>query len=97
MSIEQDLAERRTRANEARQFMQNPLFDAAFDGVAEDLEQVALSCDPDNKDKSQRVIIAKQLLQAVKREIIRRVEDGEFAQFQMKELDKRSRLRLFQR
>jgi hypothetical protein len=93
-----DLETRRIRANEARQFMQNPLFKQAFDGVASDLEGVALSCDPDNKDKSQRIIIAKQLLQAVRREIERRVEDGEFAQFQMSELEKRRGLKaIFQR
>jgi hypothetical protein len=83
------------RANDAKQFLQNPLFRESFDGVAADLEAVALSCDPDNKDKAQRIVIAKQLLAAVKREITRKVEDGEMAQFQMGELEKKRGLLKF--
>lgn len=92
-----DLETRRIRAAEARQFMENPLFREAFDGVAQELHLVALACDPDDKDKAQRIVLSQQLLQAVKREIERRAEDGDFAEFQMKELEKRSKLRLFRR
>jgi hypothetical protein len=89
------LESRVIRANDAKQFLQNPLFREAFEGVAADLEAVALSCDPDNKDKAQRVVIAKQLLAAVKREITRKVEDGEMAQFQMSELERKKGLLKF--
>jgi hypothetical protein len=81
-----DLETRRIRAEEAKQFMRNPLFKECFDGVKADLDQTALMCDPDNRDKAQRIIIAQQLLQAVRREIERRAEDGDFVEFQMREL-----------
>lgn len=90
-----DLETRQIRANEARQFLANPLFREAFDGVAQALHDVALSCDPDDKDKAQRVVLSQQLLEAVKREIIRKTEDGDMAEFQMRELEKRSMLRKF--
>jgi len=92
-----DLESRRIRAEEARQFLSNPLFREAFDGVARDLLEVSLTCDPDNKDKAQRIVISQQLLQAVRREIERKVNDGEFAAFQMAELDKRKKLFQFRR
>ena len=88
---------RAIRAAEAKQWMSSPFWREAFEGVANDLEQVALSCDPDNKDKAQRIVIAKQLLEAVKREVVRRVEDGEVAKFQMAELEKRRGLLKFVR
>ena len=81
-----DLESRRIRANEARQLAENRLFREAFDGVAEYLNQAALTCDPDNKDKAQRIVISQQLLQAVKREVHRVMEDGEVAA-QMQELE----------
>jgi hypothetical protein len=88
-----DLETRRIRAEEAKQFMRNPLFKAAFDGVKADLDQTALACDPDNKDKAQRIVIAQQLLQAVRREIERRAEDGDFVEFQMRELQPKGAVR----
>lgn len=95
--MKQELEERRTRANEARQFMQNPLFRDSFAAVADYLNQVALTCDPDNKDKAQRIIISQQLLQAVKREVERKAEDGDMAEVQISELERRKGFRLFQR
>lgn len=92
-----DLETRRIRAAEARQFMANPLFREAFDGVAEALRQVAIHCDADDKEKAHRVVLSMQLLGMVRREVERRAEDGDFAEFQMKELEKRSKLRLFKR
>lgn len=88
-----DLETRRIRAEEAKQFMRNPLFKECFDGVAGDLEAEALSCDKDNKDKAQRIILAKQLLWAVRREIERRAEDGDFVEFQMRELQPKGAVR----
>ena len=97
MTIEQELAERRIRANEARQFMQNPLFKEAFEAVAGYLNEVALSCDPDNKDKAQRIILSQQLLRAVRREIERKVEDGDMAAIQINEIERRGVKNIFRR
>lgn len=83
--------QRRVVGQEAQQLLRNPHFVEAWDAVAGYLDQVALSCDPDNKDKAQRVIISKQLLQAVKQEFIRKVEDGEMAQIEIAELERKNK------
>jgi hypothetical protein len=95
MSIENELEQRRARANEARQFMQNPLFKESFGAVADYLHEVALSCNPDDKDKAQRIIISQQLLESVKREVIRKAEDGDMAEIQISELERKRGLLKF--
>jgi hypothetical protein len=96
--MNEDLENRRIRAAEARQFMQNPLFKAMFEGVGESLEQRALSCPPTDKDMAGDIIRCKQLLVAMRREIERRAEDGDFAEFQMNELEQRRGIaRIFRR
>lgn len=89
--------QRRVVGHEARQLLENSHFRDAFDSVEASLIDVAKFCDPDNKEKAARVVISMQLLEAVKREIIRKVEDGEMAEFQMNELEQSKRLRVFQR
>ena len=85
------------RATDARQLLENQLFVEAFAAVANHLNMAALSCEPDNKDKAQRIIISQQLLAAVKREITRIVQDGEVAQVQIAELEKKRGLAIFRR
>lgn len=85
------------RATDARQLLENPLFVEAFAAVANHLNLAALSCDPDNSVKAQRIIISQQLLAAVKREITRIVQDGEVAQVQIAELEKKRGLAIFRR
>jgi len=93
--LNEDLETRRIRANEAKQFMQNPLFKESFEAVAGYLHAQALACDPDNKDKAQRIILSQQLLQYVKREIERKVEDGDMVAIQISELERRKGLLKF--
>jgi len=80
------------RATDARQLLENKLFVEAWDAVERHLSSAALSCDPDNKDKAQRIIISQQLLAAVKREITRIVQDGEVARVQIAEIEKKRSL-----
>jgi hypothetical protein len=89
--------QRRARANEAKQLLENAHFRDAFAAVHEYLEAQAHSCDPDNKDKAQRIIIAKQLLQAVRREVIRKVDDGYMAEVQLAEIERKRGLLRFRR
>lgn len=81
--------QRRVIGAEARQLLDNKHFREAFAAVDDYLNEVALSCDPDNKDKTQRVVISKQLLSALKREIERKVEDGEMAKIEIAELERK--------
>jgi hypothetical protein len=89
--------QRRVVGHEARQLLENGHFRDAFESVESSLIEVAKSCDPDNKEKAARVVISMQLLEAVKREIIRKVEDGDMAEFEMNELERGKKLRVFQR
>ena len=75
------------RAADAKHLLENPLFVEAWDAVANHLQMAAMSCEPDNAIKAQRVIISIQLLAAVKREVTRIVQDGMVADVQMRELE----------
>ena len=75
------------RASDAKHLLENPLFVEAWDAVANHLQMAAMSCEPDNQVKAQRVIISIQLLAAVKREVTRIVQDGMVAEVQMRELE----------
>lgn len=88
---------REFRATDARQLLENPLFIEAWEAVENHLHMAALSCDPDNKDKAQRIVISQQLLASVKREIQRIVTDGQVAKVQIAELEKRNKLAFFRR
>jgi hypothetical protein len=92
-----ELENRRARANEARQFLQNPLFRDSFAAVEEYLNEQALGCDPDNEKKAQRIVLSKQLLAGIKRELVRKIEDGDMAIMQMAEIERRGVRHLFRR
>src|SRR5687767_5865412 len=83
--------ERRIISAEAKQALENKHWNEALDAVEGYLVENAKSCDPDNKDKSQRIVISLQLLEAIKRELVRKIEDGEFAAVEMAELERKSR------
>lgn len=83
--------QRRIKGMEAKQLLDNPMLKDAFTAVDEFLNQSALACSPDDATKAQRIIISKQLLQAIKREITRKIEDGDVAVIQIQELEQRRR------
>lgn len=83
--------QRRIIGEEAKQLLANKHFREAFDAVESYLLGQAKACDPDNKDKAQRVVIAMQIHEALKREIVRKVEDGEMAQVEIAELERKNR------
>lgn len=88
---------RKFRASDAKALLDNEIFKSAFKSMGEYLEAKALSCDTDNKDITQRVVIAKQILAGVKREIERLVEDGIVADIQLAEIEQRKRMFRFVR
>lgn len=89
--------QRRINGNDAKQLLGNPMLKAAFEAVDEYLNQSALTCNPDDAEKARRIVISKQLLSAVKREIERKVQDGEMAQVQMQEIESKRKFSLFRR
>lgn len=86
---------RRIRGNDARHLLDNQLLKEAFAAVGEYVDNQALSCPPDDAARAQRIVISKQLLAAIRREIVRVVEDGEVAEVQISELEKARGLRRF--
>jgi len=89
--------QRRINANEARQLLENKHFKEAFEAVGEYLENKALSCDPDNKEQAQRVVIAKQIFVSIRREIERKLDDGYMAEVEIVELERKRRWLEFRR
>lgn len=92
-----DSEQRRIIGQEAKQLLENKHFREAFAAVEGYLVMQAHACDPDNKEKTQRVVISMQLLKALKREIERKVEDGEMAQIEIGELERKRGLLRFVR
>lgn len=89
--------QRRIEGNEARQVLESKHFKRAFDAVGDYLEEQALACDPDNRDKTQRIVISKQLLRAIKRELERKMDDGYVAEVEISELERKRGLFRFVR
>lgn len=83
--------ERRIIGEDAKQALQNKHWKEAFEAVETYLIDGAKACDPDNREKAQRVVISMQLLEALKRELVRKVEDGEMAKVEIAELERRNR------
>lgn len=75
---------------DAKQLLENPLLNMAFNRVEEYITSQELTCTPDDKDRCQRLIISKQLLAGVKREIHRVIQNGELAKVKVEALEKRS-------
>jgi len=88
---------RKFRAQDAKQLLENPIFVEAFKAVGDYLQNQAISCNADDKDKTQRIIISQQLLAGLKREITRVVTDGNIAEVQMQEIEKKKKIFSFQR
>lgn len=84
-------------AEDAKQLLDNKMLKEAFEAVSSYIDQQALSCEPDNKDRAQRIVLSKQLLAGIKREIYRHVESGQVANIQIAELEKKKRIFPFMR
>lgn len=81
--------EKKFRAEDAKHLLSNPLFIAAFKGVEDYLESRLQMCDASDKDAAQKVVVAKQLLSSVRREIERVIDDGVIADIRIAELEKK--------
>lgn len=86
-----ELEHARIKGNDAQALLNNSLLRAAFDAVDAKLESYILTCDPDDKDRAQRVVLGKQIFKGIRREIERIVEDGQVADFQISELEKQKK------
>ena len=78
----------RFKGQDAQALLDNPLLKEAFWRVEAYIHGQAMSCDPDNKEKAARVIVAMQLLKGIKREIERMIEDGDIADVHIAQLER---------
>lgn len=83
------MRDERLTGEDARQVLDSPAYKAAFVRMSEVLEGKALACDPDNKEQAQRVVMAKQILAGIHRELNKLVEFGQVADIQLNEIEKR--------
>jgi len=70
------------RAVDAQQLLDNPVFKGAVEHMEAYLETQALNVNPADKDLCTKVIISKQMLRGVVREIHRYIETGQVAAMQ---------------
>lgn len=73
-------------SEDARQVLANKAFKQAFSRLSDHLEMKVLSANPDNAAETQRVVLAKQLLKGIERELTRMIQD-ESINAQMPELE----------
>lgn len=85
MTLEAD----RFKGLDAQALLDNPLLREAFFRVGAYLDGHLMSCPPDDKEKAARIVISKQLLHGVKREIERMIEDGDIADVHISQLETR--------
>ncbi len=91
---------RKFRAQDAKQLLEHPMLKEAFQAIENALISSALTCEPDNKEKAQRIVISQQLLAGIKREITRIIQDGEIATVQLSEIELKRQnvfMRMFKR
>lgn len=85
------------KAEDAKRLLEDPMLKAAFDAVSGYIESKTLSCDPDNREMAQRIVLSKQLLAGVRREIYRYVEEGQVADIRIAEMEKKKLFPMFRR
>lgn len=83
--------QRRIIGAEAQQSLDDRHWKEAFAAVEGYLIDKAKACDTTKEGHADNVVIALQLLEAIKRELVRKIEDGEMARIEMAELERRNR------
>lgn len=85
------------RASRARELLSNELFKDAFEKVEKYIDERSYACSPTDKETATSIIISKQILRALKREIERAIENGKIASVKIEQLERSNIQRMFQR
>lgn len=80
------LEEERNRGTDAKAILENPSFQLAMSRLNDYLEAQAVACDPDNAEQARRIILSKQLMKGIERELYKLIEGGEVAVIELDEL-----------
>lgn len=89
--------QRRVIGAEAQQLLDNKHLIDAFESVDHYINERALACDPTKPEQAVNVINCKQLLAAVRREIERKIADGDMARIEIEQLEQSRIPRMFRR
>ena len=89
--------ERRIIGADAKQALENKHWKEAFSAVEGYLVEKAKATDTTQVERAQDVIRCLQLLEAVRRELVRKIEDGEMAQIEIAEIERRKKPLQFSR
>lgn len=73
--------EKQIRAADAQALLANPVFQGALEALRARIESNMLSANADDFERCTRLVITKQLLAGVVREINNYIEEGEIADF----------------
>ena len=87
--------ERRVIGAEAKQALDNKHWREAFDAMESYLIDSAKSAR--DAQAAHLVAISLQLLEGIKQELIRKIEDGEVAKMELEQVERANRPRMFQR
>jgi len=85
------IEEQQIRAKDAEALLANPVFKGAVDALKASLERQAMGADPDNHEKCARIIISKQLLAGIVREVERYITEGQITDLVMLEEEKQKK------
>ncbi len=73
------MKEDQIRANDAKSLLGNPVFQGAMNAMKRNLDKNIANVNPDNKEQCVRVVIARQLINGIDREIKNYIENGKVA------------------
>jgi hypothetical protein len=73
--------------SDALSLLNNPSFKRAIIKVNEALDLKALSCDPDNQKMAARIVLSKQLLASIEKELVKVVANANHATIKIKEIE----------
>jgi len=80
------------RGQEAAELLRNPMLKGAFDGVESQLVAQMRASGFKDSETHHRLVIALQMLAAIKRSIEQTVENGQIAKLELEQRGKLSRL-----
>lgn len=81
------LQDERILGQDAKAILENPVVKQVFKRLEDHVNSKILSCDPDNKEATQRAVITRQILFGIRREFEKLVQDGEVAEIQLNEME----------
>ena len=92
-----DLTKEKILGADAHGLVNNPAYKQAVKRMDAYLETKLLSCNPDSREETLRVVLTKQLFVGLQREFAKIIENGEVAMIQIEELEQLSKKDKFQR